>query len=123
MPVGSADVAAELPELVSLVADGRLDLGEVVSHVGGDEFAAIVVDVDDASELELLVDDLCRAVRASPVDAAGPIPVTVSVGAALSTTPGTPEALLAEADTALYAAKADGRGCGRVAGVAVGREP
>ena len=32
---GSANVAAELPELVALVADGRLELGEVVSHVAG----------------------------------------------------------------------------------------
>ncbi len=32
---GSANVAAELPELVGLVAAGRLDLGEVVSHVTG----------------------------------------------------------------------------------------
>jgi S-(hydroxymethyl)glutathione dehydrogenase/alcohol dehydrogenase len=29
---GSGDVAAELPELAALVADGRLDLAEVVSH-------------------------------------------------------------------------------------------
>lgn len=32
---GSANVAAELPGLVALVADGRLDVGEVVSHVAG----------------------------------------------------------------------------------------
>ena len=32
---GSANVAAELPQLAALVADGRLDLGEVVSHVAG----------------------------------------------------------------------------------------
>jgi len=32
---GSANVAAELPQLVALVSDGRLDLGEVVSHVAG----------------------------------------------------------------------------------------
>src|SRR5204863_2283466 len=29
---GSADVAAELPEIARLVADGRLGLAEVVSH-------------------------------------------------------------------------------------------
>jgi Zn-dependent alcohol dehydrogenase len=32
---GSANVAEDLPALVELVADGRLDLGEVVSHVAG----------------------------------------------------------------------------------------
>jgi S-(hydroxymethyl)glutathione dehydrogenase/alcohol dehydrogenase len=32
---GSADAAAELPELAALVADGRLELAEVVSHVAG----------------------------------------------------------------------------------------
>jgi S-(hydroxymethyl)glutathione dehydrogenase / alcohol dehydrogenase len=29
---GSSDVAADLPELVQLVADGRLELADVVSH-------------------------------------------------------------------------------------------
>jgi Zn-dependent alcohol dehydrogenase len=33
--IGSASVAAELPKLIALVADGRLELGDVVSHVGG----------------------------------------------------------------------------------------
>jgi len=32
---GSANVVAELPQLVAFVADGRLELGEVVSHVAG----------------------------------------------------------------------------------------
>lgn len=32
---GSADVAAELPQLVDMVADGRLELADVVSHVAG----------------------------------------------------------------------------------------
>jgi S-(hydroxymethyl)glutathione dehydrogenase/alcohol dehydrogenase len=32
---GSADVAAELPRLAALAADGRLDLAGVVSHVTG----------------------------------------------------------------------------------------
>jgi len=32
---GSADVAVELPELVRLVADGRLELADVVSHFTG----------------------------------------------------------------------------------------
>jgi S-(hydroxymethyl)glutathione dehydrogenase/alcohol dehydrogenase len=32
---GSADVAAELPQLAELVAEGRLELDDVVSHVAG----------------------------------------------------------------------------------------
>jgi S-(hydroxymethyl)glutathione dehydrogenase/alcohol dehydrogenase len=32
---GSADVAAELPQLAALVADGRLELADLVSHVAG----------------------------------------------------------------------------------------
>jgi len=32
---GSSDVAAELPQIAALVADGRLELGDVVSHFAG----------------------------------------------------------------------------------------
>jgi Zn-dependent alcohol dehydrogenase len=33
--IGSAGVAAELPSYIALAADGRLELADVVSHVGG----------------------------------------------------------------------------------------
>jgi diguanylate cyclase (GGDEF)-like protein len=101
---------------VSTRLRARLRECDLLARFGGDEFAAIVVDIHDTAELESLVDDLCRAVRVEPVDCGGPIAVTVSVGAALSTSPSTPEAILGDADAALYAAKAAGRDRGRVTG-------
>jgi diguanylate cyclase (GGDEF)-like protein len=92
--------------------------GDLVGRLGGEEFGAVLnglnlLDAEGAAErLRSQVEDL--QVRA---DSGKWIKVTVSVGVSeLSVTGGDLHRLLDAADTALYAAKAAGRNCVRVAG-------
>ena len=96
---------------------------DTVARIGGDEFVVLVPDVDSrlhAVELSTrLVRELCR--RRSGADdgerMAASIGVSVSQGGR-----GTAEALLDEADTAMYQAKSRGGGRAEVFDVALGRQ-
>jgi diguanylate cyclase (GGDEF)-like protein/PAS domain S-box-containing protein len=84
---------------------------DAVARLGGDEFAVIQNPIDgpaDAADLaQRIRDALCRPFDLGGVQAV----VNASIGIALA--PGDasePEALLKQADMALYAAKAEGRG-------------
>ncbi len=80
--------------------------GDVVARTGGEEFVVMLPagSIDQAMEIGTRI---AAAVRSSPFDTGeARVPVTVSVGIAT----GAPsDALLARADTALYAAKHGGR--------------
>ena len=86
--------------------------GDTLARLGGDEFAAVCAGVADLDEARGLGERLRRAV-AEPVAVGGrSVSVTASVGLALAAgVPGTDgvEALLRDADVALYAAKDGGR--------------
>ncbi len=84
-----------------------------VGRYGGEEFL-VVVPGCDALNLKVTAERLRRRVADTPVQtAAGPVPVTISLGLAAThaTASGLTgrEALLHDADQALYAAKAAGR--------------
>ena len=84
-----------------------------VGRYGGEEFL-IVVPGCDALNLQVTAERLRRRVADQPIDTiAGPIPITLSLGLAATqiTVSGLigREALLHDADQALYAAKAGGR--------------
>jgi len=83
---------------------------DVVARMGGDEFAIVVGDVGDRVAIERVVDATLSAV-AEPVVLDDEIAhVSASVGVTLYPSDGaTIEALLKNADQALYAAKAAGR--------------
>lgn len=90
---------------------------DTVARVGGEEVVVVLpeTDVDGAART---AERICAAVRSRPFGGPGdePLRVTVSVGAAVFPRHGeTPAALLAAADTALYAAKHAGRDTWRVA--------
>lgn len=104
--------------LAQVSARMRADLpsGAMIARLGGEEFVIVVPDTTpDAARA--LAGRICRRVREAPVALAGgadPVAVTVSIGVTLARPdPGAgaaqAEALLAEADRALYASKSGGR--------------
>lgn len=78
---------------------------DTVGRWGGDEFLALVQNVDSA-ELDALARKYAALVRSSSLNEGGRrVGVTISVGAALAGPGDTAESLVARADEALYAAK------------------
>ena len=82
---------------------------DVLARLGGDEFA-IVLPHCDAEEARVVADAIATAIREHvPAQDGGP-PVTASVGIAMfGADPRTSFESVAEADTAMYAAKDAGR--------------
>jgi len=81
---------------------------DLLGRYGGEEFAVVCPEVAD--EILAIAERIRAAVAATPIDtAAGPIPVTVSVGVARLAAGDDLDALLARADSALYKAKQGGR--------------
>ncbi|GAA0426372.1 hypothetical protein Aca07nite_32030 [Actinoplanes capillaceus] len=82
--------------------------GGVIARYGGEEFVVLAPHTGPG-ELYALAERLREEMAGLPVDIGGDLlSVTVSIGAALAVHPD-PEALLHDADEALYAAKAAGR--------------
>jgi len=85
--------------------------GDVLARFGGEEFAVVLPGIDDAGAL-VVAEHLVEAVRGVAVRQAAGWPMSVSVGTA-SWQPGSDTTksteLLAQADLALYAAKAAGK--------------
>lgn len=95
---------ASVAERLKLV----IRLGDTVARLGGDEFGVILHDVGDADTAMRLADRVLRVIR-EPISFAGrEFEVTASVGIALPTAGIDRETLLKQADTAMYAAKAEG---------------
>jgi diguanylate cyclase (GGDEF)-like protein/PAS domain S-box-containing protein len=84
--------------------------GDLVARVGGDEFVVLAVGVQDRVIGQAFCDRI-DAILAEPyVLSDGPVRVTASVGLALSADDSTVTGLLADADLAMYQAKAGRRG-------------
>jgi len=86
---------------------------DFVGRYGGEEFLVVVPGCDTLN-LKVTAERLRRRVADTPVEtSAGPVPVTISLGLAATHTTASGligrEALLHDADQALYAAKAAGR--------------
>ncbi|HEX6016774.1 MAG TPA: diguanylate cyclase [Burkholderiaceae bacterium] len=84
---------------------------DLVARFGGDEFVVLLADVADRRLVEELVQRLLHAVEA-PIPVQGQsIVVSPSIGVAMVPHDGRlPSELIKNADTAMYLAKADGRG-------------
>ncbi|WP_430787648.1 diguanylate cyclase [Actinoplanes sp. G11-F43] len=102
-------VGDEVIRTVAARIRGRLRHSDVLGRYGGEEFAAVLPDHDgNAAEL---AERIRLAVSDEPVPtAAGPLPVTISVGlTGLLPADTSLDDLLARADHALYRAKESGR--------------
>ena len=103
---------AEGDELLRVVADRLRDTvrpGDTVARFGGDEFVVVCEGVADRNGAMELADRL-RQVIEEPLKLRGEeVFVSASLGIALGLSTDTPEALLRDADAAMYQAKLDGR--------------
>jgi EAL domain-containing protein (putative c-di-GMP-specific phosphodiesterase class I) len=94
--------------LANLLRD-RLTEGQVVGRLGGDEFAVVLPGADER-EAVAVADRLRTAVAAIPLSGGtGATRTTISAGVARFDTGESWQAILANADLALYASKAAGR--------------
>ncbi|MGO9007536.1 MAG: putative bifunctional diguanylate cyclase/phosphodiesterase [Beijerinckiaceae bacterium] len=103
--------------LLKMVAERILELvgeNDTVARLGGDEFAALLPGLDDPLKVAAISDALIKAI-AEPFTIDGqPVIIGASIGIALCPAHGRmAEELLANADLALYQAKAEGRHCRR----------
>jgi diguanylate cyclase (GGDEF)-like protein len=89
---------------------GLLRPMDTVARFGGDEFTFLFEDLTAEREVVLIADRICQAAR-QPIEIdGGELSVTVSVGIAMVADPTvSSEAVLREADAAMYRAKAQGR--------------
>ncbi len=85
---------------------GALSEQNLIARIGGDEFAVVIPQYNDITDLRALADDLLERVRAPIRTGANMIEVGASIGVALCPEHGTDGgALLQRADVAMYVAK------------------
>ena len=90
---------------------GAVRAEDVVGRQSGDEFAVLLVHVRDADEAIVSADRILGELRRPILLGAHSIVASGSIGIAVATEPGaTAEDLLTQADAAMYAAKAAGKG-------------
>ena len=105
-PVGDALLQQVAERLQACVREG-----DVVARLGGDEFAIILLGIGEPSEVDGLCVRIIEATSAGYEIDGHQINIGTSIGVALAPADGlTPQDLLRNADTALYSAKANGRG-------------
>lgn len=81
---------------------------DLVARLGGDEFVVLLPDTPTGEALNTLLERLQRVIEVSVPGAQTPIPLHISVGVAhCSEATPTLDALMHEADSAMYRAKAD----------------
>ncbi|MEP6853410.1 MAG: anti-sigma factor RsbA family regulatory protein [bacterium] len=83
--------------------------GDTLARVGGDEFVVLCEGVSTEAAAGILVERITDALATPLPTAAGPVPVSLSVGVAMSASGQSAEDLIAKADAAMYRAKATHR--------------
>ncbi len=99
------DAGDEILVEVARRLSGAMRGADMVARLGGDEFVVVCEDLRDAAETAAVVERVGRSLHA-PVTLSGRSSnVRASIGVAISTISPTPEALLRDADAAMYRAK------------------
>jgi diguanylate cyclase (GGDEF)-like protein/PAS domain S-box-containing protein len=99
-----------LQEVSRRLRDGTREI-DLVARLGGDEFAIVQTGVDDSAAAGTLAEKLIEIVSAPYVLDGNDLRIGVSIGISLyDGDAGSPDALLMQADQALYRAKHAGRG-------------
>ena len=95
-------------------AEGDNDGGTEIARLGGDEFTVVIADVHSTDDVERIARRIMlRLSEPIPLQSHNPV-VTPSIGIAMFPQDGEEaDSLVRNADTAMYAAKADGRACFR----------
>lgn len=108
------EVGDELLVHVARRMQEALREGDTLARIGGDEFIAVLIDLDEPSHCEPILDRLLQA-AADPVDIRGYLlHVSVSIGITLFPADHTDaDQLIRHADHAMYQAKQAGRNCYR----------
>jgi diguanylate cyclase (GGDEF)-like protein len=89
---------------------GMLRPMDTVARFGGDEFTFLFEELDSEREVVLIAERISRAAAAPVLLEDAEVAVTVSIGIAIIEDPGLqPEAVIREADAAMYRAKERGR--------------
>lgn len=85
--------------------------GDVLARFAGDEFVILLEDLPDARRDAVVVADRVLSVLSDPVDVAGhALSPRASVGVAIGTRGARPDAVLHEAETAMFRSKVAGKG-------------
>lgn len=106
-------VGDELLQIVGRRIASTVRAGETVARLGGDEFAVVVEEVGERDDPQTLADRLLMLLR-MPMRVGGrEVVVGVSIGIAVAEPTDDEEAVLRNADTAMYAAKSSGKACVR----------
>ncbi len=104
----------QLLQIAAKRIEGAVREGDVVARLGGDEFAVLQLVRDQPSAATTVASRLVEVMRAPIAIGDHQMPIGVSVGIAVAPADGADaDALLKNADMALYRAKADGRGAYR----------
>jgi diguanylate cyclase (GGDEF)-like protein/PAS domain S-box-containing protein len=95
---------------VAVRISGCLREEDTVARLGGDEFVVLLPSLEDSDSCLVVAEKMLQVVHQPFHLSVGLVDISASIGIARSPHDGnTPAALLQSADTAMYAAKADGR--------------
>lgn len=104
-------VGDQVIQLVTQSIQTVLRATDTVSRHGGDEFLILLTDIATGSQAEQVASKIQQALRNIPRIADQIIPISASIGIAISPENGTTETeLINQADTAMYIAKQNGGG-------------
>jgi diguanylate cyclase (GGDEF)-like protein len=83
---------------------------DTAARLGGDEFAVLLADTADSLTISLVANRLIKSISKPCIIGDESVVIGVSIGAAIAAQGATGEDIVAEADLAMYEAKAAGRG-------------
>jgi diguanylate cyclase len=99
----------ELLRVTAQRLDHTIRPGDLVARLGGDEFAVLLDGIPDAASAMAVAERVVTALREPAVIGRGRVQVGASVGMAMRRDGSTLDALMRDADVAMYAAKAKGK--------------